>query len=74
MPSTTAPRLDRAAIFGARLERVLEIGVREELVVPVEREAAEGERREVRVVEREDEEHDDRRVEEDDDEGEERPE
>ena len=54
-------------------ERALEIGIREELVVPVEREAAERERGEVRVVEREDQEQHDRRIEEDDDEGEERP-
>src|SRR5262245_63287923 len=55
----------------ARLQRILEVGVREELVVPAERESAERERRQGRVVEREDEQDEDRGVQKRDDQGEE---
>ena len=54
-----------------RLQRRPQVGVDDEVVVPVEREPAERERRHLRVVEREDEQDDDRRVQEDDDECEE---
>src|ERR1022692_3250389 len=57
----------------ARHQRGPEIRVGGELAVPVERKPAERERRDLRVVEREDQEDHDRRVQEDDDEGEEHP-
>ena len=45
MPSSTAPTLESAAMIALVSQRAAEVGVGEELVVPVEREAAERERR-----------------------------
>src|SRR6185369_16985720 len=57
----------------AGLQRSLQIGVREELAVPLQGEARERETRNRRLVEREDEQDHDRRVEEEHDEREEAP-
>ena len=57
----------------ARLQRSLQVAVGEELVVPVKRESAQRERRQLGVVEREDQQDRDREIEEEDDEHEQRP-
>ena len=72
VPRTTAPALESSGDDRARLERCMELRVREELAVPREGEAAEREGRQHRVVEREDEQDHDRRVEKDDHEDEQR--
>ena len=72
-PEHDCPRAGEGRDNPARLERAFEVRVREELVVPVESEPGERERRHLRVVEREDQQDDDRRVEKHDDEGEEGP-
>ena len=63
--AATAPMLEIAATIALVSQRRAQVGVGEELVVPVQREPAQRERRQLRVVEREDQQDRDRRVEED---------